>query len=312
MIVVLHWGGSNGWKLAVEFFFITSGLLMAYDFDIKEIGYLQYIRKRILRLWPHYIYSFIVFIAVSAIISGEGYEFVIAELQRSALEVLMLQIIGIGYFATNHGAVWYVSALVVASIFLYGILRLIRKNRRKRDMLCIAFIMGGWCSQFIFGQLCIVTYDSKWGLCLIPGLIRGISEMAVGIECYYFGKWMKSKKIFDKYRKSLVFIEVLVMMSVTIYTRENLKNYVFIIMAYACAIIISYFVEHGLFFWMFNRWERYTYAIYLNHPIILILLKERPLWMVLTVVTVYSIITTMIFDRLKEISNRNIMGGNIA
>lgn len=72
MIVVLHWGGAIGWKLAVEFFFITSGLLMAYDFDIKEMGWLKYIRKRILRLWPHYIFSFVVFIAVSTILSGGG------------------------------------------------------------------------------------------------------------------------------------------------------------------------------------------------------------------------------------------------
>lgn len=72
MIVILHFGGAIGWKLAVEFFFIASGLLAAYDFDVKKAGYWQYIRKRILRLYPHYIYSFVIFIAVSAIISGGG------------------------------------------------------------------------------------------------------------------------------------------------------------------------------------------------------------------------------------------------
>lgn len=72
MIVILHYGGAVGWKLAVEFFFIVAGLLMAYEYDIKNTEYLQYISKRILRLWPHYIFSFVVFIVVSMIMDGGG------------------------------------------------------------------------------------------------------------------------------------------------------------------------------------------------------------------------------------------------
>lgn len=301
MIVVLHWGGAIGWKLAVEFFFITSGLLMAYDFDIKEMGWLKYIRKRILRLWPHYIFSFVVFIAVSTILSGGGYKFVVAELRRSIFEILMLQIVGIDYYATNHGAVWYVSALVVASIFLYGILRSIGKDRRKRNIFCAICIIGGWCSQFMFGQLCIVTYDSQWGLCLIPGLIRGISEMAIGVECYFLGKWLKHRKVFEKYGKILVFIEVLVMITITFYTKMHLEKYVFIILAYACCIIVSFFAEHALIFRYFNLWERYTYAIYLNHPIVLVLCAEKSLWIVLLIVTGYSIITTKLIEKAMTV-----------
>lgn len=306
MIVVLHWGGAIGWKLAVEFFFVVSGLLMAYDFDTKKMGWLKYIRKRILRLWPHYIFSFIVFITVSTIRNGGGYNFIVSELRRSILEIIMLQIVGIGDYATNHGAVWYVSALVVSSILLYGGLKLIGKSRRRRNVFCIICMFGGWYSQFVFGQMCIVTYNSEMGFILIPGLIRGISEMAVGVECYYAGKWMENRKIFEKYGKILVFIEVLVMMVVTAYTRTHLKNYIFIIMAYACAVTISFFVEHNSIFLVFNKWERYTYAIYLNHPIILILFEGRALWMILTLVTLYSIITTMIFERLRNVSKRKL------
>lgn len=300
MIVILHYGDAIGWKLAVEFFFIVSGLLLACDYDIKGMGYLQYIQNRILRLWPHYIFSFVVFILISTIISRGGYNSVVTELRYSFLEIFMLQILGIGDYATNHGAVWYVSALMVSSILLYGGLKLIGKDRRKRNLFCIICMIGGWCSQFVFGQMCIVTYDSEMGLCLMPGLIRGISEMAVGVECYYIGKWMMNRGIFEKYGKALITIEIFVMVMVTAYTRMNLKNYVSIILAYACVIIISFFAKHNWMFRYFNKWERYTYAIYLNHPIILILLDGRSLWMVLAIVTGYSIITTKMIEKFME------------
>ncbi len=303
MIVILHFGGAIGWKLAVEFFFIASGLLAAYDFDVKKAGYWQYIRKRILRLYPHYIYSFVIFIAVSAIISGGGWNYVAEKLRRSILEILMLQIMGIGYYATNHGAVWYVSALVVASIFLYGMLKLIGESKEKRNVFCAVCMIGGWCSQFAFGQLCIVTYDSEYGLCLIPGLIRGISEMAVGIECYYLGKWMCHRKIFEKYGKVFIFIEVLVMVAVMVYTKKHLDNHIFIILAYAVVITISFFAKHGSIFCCFNKCERYTYAIYLNHPIVLILFEGKPLWVILAVVTGYSVITTKMIGKIKSVKN---------
>lgn len=195
---------------------------------------------------------------------------------------------------------------MVSSILLYGGLKLIGKSRRRRNVFCMICMIGGWCSQFVFGKMCIVTYNSEMGLILIPGLIRGISEMAVGVECYYAGKWVKNRKIFEKYGKILVFIEVLVMIAVTIYTRTHLKNYIFIIIAYACAATISFYAEHHLIFHVFNKWERFTYAIYLNHPIILILFEGRALWMVLTIVTLYSIITTMIFERLRNVSKRKL------
>lgn len=45
MIVALHYGYSTGWKLAVEFFFIVSGVLMAYEYDIYRTPYKEYIKK---------------------------------------------------------------------------------------------------------------------------------------------------------------------------------------------------------------------------------------------------------------------------
>lgn len=64
LIVALHYGYSVGWKLGVEFFFILSGMLLAAECNIKKTGFKQYVWKRIRRLYPHYIFSFFVFVLI--------------------------------------------------------------------------------------------------------------------------------------------------------------------------------------------------------------------------------------------------------
>lgn len=304
MIVILHYGGAVGWKLAVEFFFIVAGLLMAYEYDIKNTEYLQYISKRILRLWPHYIFSFVVFIVVSMIMDGGGVKFsqLFLELRYSILEIFMLQILGIGNYAKNHGAVWYVSALMISTVFLYGLLKRFGTKKSIRLLMCIVCIFVGYCARFVFGDMCIVTYETSEGLCLIPGLVRGISEMAIGIECYYIGKWLTNKGIFEEKRKQWIIIEVVIMTILTVYTRWKLDCHVGVIFSYAIIAVIAFFVRHNERFSRYsNKLGKYTYAIYLNHPIILIICAEQKLWIVLLIVTIYSIITTESIDKIENI-----------
>lgn len=313
MIVALHYGYSTGWKLAVEFFFIVSGFLMAYEYDEKRTPYKLYIKKRVLRLWPHYIFSFIVFIVFYTLRQGYSFTQLLVEIKHSVLEIFMVQILGLGDYASNHGAVWYVSSLFVSSIILYAVLDI--KNRHVdnknimlmrlstgQQTLLLLFIIMGYCSKFIFGDMCIATYESKYGLSLIPGLIRGISEMSVGIESYLLGAWLDNKGFFNKYRGLWIGLELMIIASTIIYTYYRLDRYVLVIMMFAVSVIIGFFVEHNeAFSKLTSKFSRYTYPIYLNHPIVLIICVNLPLWGVLVIVTVYSMLTLGVVDRMKKI-----------
>lgn len=299
-IVALHWGYySSGWKLAVEFFFITSGILLAYEHDVKNTPLRYYIKKRICRLYPHYLFSYIVFIAVSALQERWDAVRIFHELGESILEIGMLQILGIGNLATNHGAVWYVSALFISSIVLYMILTLIPE--RICFIIFIIFWSVYYFSQFYFGSLCIVTWESKYGVCLIPGLLRGFGEVSLGIICYYLGIKLKKIGLYSRYRVQCIVLEYILMAVIIIYSRFYLDNQIFIIMFYSMVISVSFFTEHRLpvgIKKMFAKISTYTYAIYLNHPLILILFRGYSLLGTFFIVTGYSIITQKIISKI--------------
>lgn len=298
LIVALHYGYSKGWKLGVEFFFILSGVLMAFEYDVHKTKYKTYIAKRILRLWPHYIFSVVIFIIVSAVRGGWNVSRILTELRNSVLEIVMLQSLGIGEFAKNHAAVWYVSTLFISSLILYAIIR-IRKCIIK-IILFITFIGIGYFSQYIFGAMCIITYNSPYGICLLPGLVRGISEMSLGICCYYVGRYLKKKNVWNTSHRWNM-LEMICMMAVIIYTYIYLNNHIYIILAFCVAITISFFSEHKLLAnTRINKFSGITYAIYLNHITILILFEGYSLIVILFVVTLYSYFTNLLIISLTK------------
>lgn len=299
LIVALHCGYSIGWKLGVEFFFILSGMLLAAESSIKRTDFKQYVWKRIQRLYPHYIFSFVVFVLI--LDNGGGISGFIQVIRKSMLEMCMLQIIGIGDYASNHGAVWYISSLFLSSMFLYGCLKKISK--KKSYFIFAILITLGYFSQFLFGSMCIVTWESPIGFCLLPGLVRGLSEMSLGIFCFYIGRMLDEKGIWRRRREILIVIEILCMMFIVIYTYKHLDNYVLILALFCVAVTTGYFCQHDILsHTLIRKFSLLTYPIYLNHPIWLTILGSTcPLFIVLFVVTVYSAITYYILKRLERL-----------
>ena len=86
---------------------------------------------------------------------GGGIAGLIQVIRKSMLEICMLQILGIGDYASNHGAVWYISSLFLSRIFLYGCLQ--RLSKRKNFFILVVLILLGYFSQFLFASLYIAT-----------------------------------------------------------------------------------------------------------------------------------------------------------
>lgn len=299
LIVALHYGYSIGWKLGVEFFFILSGMLLAAECTVKKTGFRQYVWKRIRRLYPHYIFSFIVFVLI--LDNGGGIMGLLQVLRKSLLEICMLQIIGIGDYASNHGAVWYVSSLFISSVFLYGCMKFL--SYKVHLFIFLVFIALGYFSQFLFGSMCITTWESPLGFCLLPGLIRGLSEMSLGILCFYIGRMLDERGMWRKKREFLIGMEILSMSFIVLYTYKHLDNHVLILALFCIAVTTGYFCEHGLLSHaLIKKFSLFTYPVYLNHPIWLIILGNHcPIFIVLLVVTFYSVITYYILKKLDKL-----------
>ena len=209
----------------------------------------------------------------------------------------MLQALFYGDMCTNHGAVWYVSVLLIVTIVLSSVLK---GNRCIKLSAVTLFIMLGLFSKSFFGEWCIATYNINGNLTLWPGIIRGLSEMSVGIAVFYLGR--KIQVFFLQYRRSCIMLETVIMVIIIVYTYFRLDNQLIIIVGLSIALMFSFYTQHSigdLEKKVLGKWAKVTYAIYLNHPVLILLFKNNlKLHELLIIVTIYSFITSAIIDRI--------------
>jgi peptidoglycan/LPS O-acetylase OafA/YrhL len=66
-VVVMHFGYYNGYYIAVDFFFMLSGFLLMCSLDsipAERKTIFGFIKKRLIRIYPHYLFSLFVMIGV--------------------------------------------------------------------------------------------------------------------------------------------------------------------------------------------------------------------------------------------------------
>lgn len=304
-IVALHEGNtpSYGWKMAVEFFFICSGMLLAMEKEYKRTPIKKYIIKRVYRLYPHYIFSYCIYMYCWMWVEGYSLSEITVEFKYSLLEIFMLQALGVGRWCSNHGAVWYVSVLFMVSVVAYTLL----VKLDKRSILCVCFlgIILGIVSKCFFGNWCIATFQIANRLTLIPGLIRGISEISLGIICFYLGEKISENKIIKEYYWIWNAVELFLMSGVIIYLYFHLKNEILVTTLIAISTMLAFWCEHP---WITgaNRalkcGGKITYAIYLNHPLFILLLGDNGSvkWGILfLIVTLYSVGTYVVIRKIS-------------
>lgn len=182
--------GSNcGWRLAVEFFFVVSGFLLAYKCENSDMTAWEYTKHRFVRLFPCYFLMLII-TAVLRLIEGEyNFEDGFVYVFNLFDEILMIHGTGVGYVNVN-GAMWYISALVICGYIIYYLMK------KYKD----SFV------TFIAPLSCIVTYSVIYkeyhAICgniaefsvnfgIGFSLLRGYAGMCAGVISYRLYKSIK-------------------------------------------------------------------------------------------------------------------------
>ncbi len=168
--------------LSVEFFFITSGFLMAKS--CSRIEYIEgklgtqtrdFVFHKIKRLCPEFPIAWIIAFIVKSWGTKEG---VFDNLMIGIFDISFLRMSGIPSFRANQAA-WYISAMLLSMAMLVPLLI------KHRDMflnviapLLAAFLLGLlWMKG---GSLGALRRPTAWmGLCY-RGMVRSISELCLG------------------------------------------------------------------------------------------------------------------------------------
>ena len=160
--------------VAVEYFFIVSGYFMIQTFEhYKTMDTWSYLKKRLKRLYPHYIFSFFVmYLAVNRL---EAFKF--SNIVRGIPEIFLLQ--SVGFFKGGFNQpLWYLSVLVTASAVLFFLLKKLPiKIYNFMAILCIVIVYSYllYCGKIEVWGKCSIFYIPWW---------RGTTDIFIGTLIY--------------------------------------------------------------------------------------------------------------------------------
>lgn len=188
----------KGGYIAVDFFFIVSGFLMAKSMEsrmmkeeTKSLGLgtdtLSFLLRKAKGIFPYYVSAFVLSFVIGSLILDRSWKDAIILLFRSPYNLFMLEMAGNYDMGHRLQASWYISAMLLAMLFVYPI----RKKKTNLFDLVIAPILFlafvGWAYQTKTGVSGFtVGYQSD--LHIYNGLIRGIAEISIGCTCFTAGK----------------------------------------------------------------------------------------------------------------------------
>ena len=223
MIVVYHYCDAYGSKnfnicrqgsVAVEFFFVVTGYLMAVNASKRgkaEGSELaddtwHFVLNKIGSFYRYYIMAiFMQTVILYILVRHTGCKDIIRGVLKGIPEFTLTSL-AFGLKSKSilylSGGGWYLSVMVVGSLFLYPILRRYGDVAKKIIFPLLSMFLIG----YIFNENGRLNFWDQWNGFFFLGMLRGIGEMALGASLYALAEalskrfdWLiNSEKVFPK------------------------------------------------------------------------------------------------------------------
>lgn len=171
--------------VATDFFFMVSGYLMASSSQrvrgdsIGESTY-SFIKKKIVTLYPYVISSFAVAFFALQFFTDKPVKKLLYNLSLSYPEMFLFKMSGIKSASFSNGPGWYISAMLIAMIFLFPLLLKFKKS--------FLYIAAPLFSLFLYAYLSrnfsSLNLAENWNGFVTAGLLRGIAGLCLGCVCF--------------------------------------------------------------------------------------------------------------------------------
>jgi len=315
LIVYFHFQVEQSGYLFVELFFILSGFFLYKNFSTnKNDNELDYTKKRIKKLYPHYILSFVAIYLFYVIINIFTHSNPSDNLLFIPLpEIFMLNSIGI--FKGNFNAsTWYLSVMIVGGYFIYYLLR--NNSNKFIRFTGPLIILGSYTliNSTLDGK--IESWDNILIFCL--PLLRGTADMIIGC---ILGVIIDNKNSLLKIKLSPYYIKLIELITYfLIYMLLTQKtNYELCVLLLFPILILISFSPHSFSNKLFNKKifqkiGKISYPMYLNHLLIIKILQlffdntVNPILLTLgyfIILVIYSLITKKLVNYLVNHFSKN-------
>ncbi len=330
LIIMLHCGYTQGGYIAVEFFFLVSGFLLAKGYyGEKQTSVKRYIKKRIHRLYPMYLASMIVFLVFFSILDFAAQDFSVRLFFIDLIEktvtnwksILMLQLFGNGAIEINAPA-WYVVALFWVALLYFILMKILPK---KAFIIFTSITSGAVliCCFVFIGHLDL--WEDKT-LYISQGVFRAYAEIGLGILLYNLKEVIeKKKKINFQIALIVELIGYVIILVATVFIRHTRLDYLLLLIMAVC-VFLSFSEHRGIFFKnkVVTTISGYTYGIYMNHSFFVVLLlifgvpfENAPqivnlLWVVLAVTVcgvIFESVIRLVMKKMNKVDDKSVCFG---
>ncbi len=176
--------------VAVEFFFLVSGWLMASRIArvrAQEPGNVSvgeetvsFLGGKIRRLLPDYHIAWLIAFAATEVAEKAGVYAVLKDGLKGLPEFLFLTASGLFGRRVNH-AVWYVSAMLIAMAVLYPVARRFGETFNRLIAPLIAVFIYGFLNNTADGT---IAGPATWVVFTTKGLLRGFAAISLGCTAF--------------------------------------------------------------------------------------------------------------------------------
>ena len=182
-------------SLAVEFFLITSGFLLAASINRRGDTPFEwednwtFIKRKLMTFYPAYLICWtLTFIAINVVQFKDVITFV-RNLFRSVFEITLIRNAGFDVGRVLPQA-WYLSSMLLVMFLIYPIYRLDRKRFEYWIAPVIAVLTLGYLCDTTEGLL-NPSFDMGF---TFKGNLRALAEICLGVVCYVFCQKMKERE----------------------------------------------------------------------------------------------------------------------
>ncbi len=267
--------------MGVEFFFLVSGYLMAsyvykkYKNDNEKIKSeeivdetIEYTKKKIAHIFPQHVIAFIISFICGILFRNYGLTEIVKVAISSIPQFFFIQMTGakVNDLYTNN-VEWYISAMLVAIVIIYPLLR---KNYKTFSKYW-APLIGVFSIGYLISEFKAISVTIGWNHFFVTGTIRAIGVICLGIYAHHIVNNYENKKISEKTKWMLLIIEIITFVILLAFINCSLgKNYELIALMLIFVIVLIAFSGKAKYSEKFNNKFCYflgkiSLPIYLSH-----------------------------------------------
>ena len=178
--------------IAVDFFFIVSGCLLAKKVASEErrqddrplyLATKDFMFGKIKGFYPYLLFSFLIFLGISLILHNRTPR----ELLGGFVDLTLLQMAGLPNLGFVGGA-WFLSSMIIGMLVIYPLAKKYKKNFSWVIAPLIVIFVGGYMIKTAPS-----LRDAKaWIIFTTVGNAKAIFELAAGCIVYEISEWLKT------------------------------------------------------------------------------------------------------------------------